>query len=344
VSGGRRSVKYPWDEVRKVINNVIEECYWKYGVEPSIRRVLYRLRDRGLLPVTEQAYRKLSEKLTRWREEGYVDWRKLRDPEKRRMVLRLEPEERVRTTPMTLEELKEDLRKELDFLLYYYYTPSINPWRDQPYRVVVYVEKESEFSVIERLIREVWEFGVYAMHTGGGYDSCTWKFMMAEDVKKIAEEGATPVILSFGDLDPSGTDIDRDFVDKIKRYSGVENLIWERVAVTKDQVEKYGLKGMFRSEDEYRKYIRDPRRGKYEKKYGMIKVELSEFLEEIPKEEVEKVIKSAIEKYFDWGIYNTKTSERLRKTKEEAERAKEETMKEVMKLMEILLGSVSGSS
>jgi len=324
--------KYPWDEIKEVIDDVIDHCYEKYGVEPSVRRILYRLRDLGLLPVTEQAYKALSRMLTKWREEGLVDWRKLRDPRGERKLEHLEPTEYYRDQPLTPEEIIDIVKMEIDWR----FKVNINPWKDQPYRVVVFVEKEGEYHTVKKVINDAWEYGVYAIHSGGGYDSCTWKFRLAEDIRRIAIEGAKPVILSFGDLDPSGTDIDRDFVEKIKKYSGVNDIIWERVAVTRNQMDRYGLTGIFRTNDEYMKYMRDPRRKRFEERYGAVKVELSEFLERVDVDEVKKVVRSTIEKYFDWNIYNTKTRKRLEELREKAEKAKEETLK---RLEEILGGA-----
>ena len=323
------SGKYPWDKIRSVINDVIEHCYMKYGVEPSVRRILYRLRDLGLLPVTNQAYKALSRMLTKWREEGFIDWRKIRDARGERKLENLEPIEYFRDQPLTPEEIIEIVKSEIDWK----FRVSINPWRDQPCRVIVFVEKEGEFHTVKKIIEDVWEFGVYAIHSGGGYDSCTWKFRLAEDVKRIVSEGARPVILSFGDLDPSGSDIDRDFVDKVRKYSGVNDIVWERVAVTRDQVDRYGLSGIFRTDEEYMRYMRDPRRKRFEERYGMIKVELSEFLEEVDVDEVKRIVRGAIEKYFDWEIYNTRTAERLRELRERAERAKEETLKNLERML-----------
>ena len=321
--------KYPWGEIRKVINEVIDHCYAKYGVEPSIRRILYRLRDLGLLPVTEQAYKSLSRMLTKWREEGFVDWRKIRDARGERRLENMEPIEHHRDEPLTPEEILDIIKREVEWR----FEVAVNPWLDQPRRVIVFVEKEGEFHTVKKLIRDAWEFGVYAIHCGAGYDSCTWKFRLAEDIRRIAAGGATPVILTFGDLDPSGEDIPRDFVEKVRRYSGVDGIIWERVAVTREQVERYGLSGVFRTDEEYLRYVRDPRRRKFEEKYGPIKIELSEFLEEVDIEEVKRIVRGAIEKHFDWEIYNTKTAERLRELRERAEKAKEETLRNLERLL-----------
>jgi hypothetical protein len=48
-----------------------------------------------------------------------------------------------------------------------------------------------------------------------------------------------PVILHFGDHDPSGKDMSRDIVDRLQLFTG-ERLKFERLALNMDQVEQYG--------------------------------------------------------------------------------------------------------
>jgi hypothetical protein len=133
--------KYDWDRIKSIINNVIDDSYKKYGVEPSVRRILYRLRDLGLLPVTEQAYKALSKKLTRWREEGIIDWKKIRDAKEGRGIAYLEPLEYCRDRPLSQEEILDIVRRETDRL----FRVRVNPWRDQKYRIIGVVEKNAEY-------------------------------------------------------------------------------------------------------------------------------------------------------------------------------------------------------
>jgi len=318
-SGG---IKYDWDKIKQIINDVIEDCIRRYGIEPSVRLLLYRLRDLGLLPATEQAYNALSRMLTKWREEGFVDWRKIRDAKEERTINYLEPIEYYRESPLDPEEIKYILQREIEWK----FRSELNPWKDQKHRIIIVVEKNGDYYLVKKLVEEVWQFGVYAIHASAGYDSCRWKFELAKLVKEIHENGQTPVILSFGDLDPSGADIDRDLVEKIRKYSGVDNIVWERVAVTKEQVEKYGLTGYFRSDEEYQRFMRDSRRKRFEKCYGLIKVELSEFFASAPLDEVKRIIRQSIEKYFDWKIYEEVTKKREEEIRKKVEEAKAKTM------------------
>jgi hypothetical protein len=52
----------------------------------------------------------------------------------------------------------------------------------------------------------------------------------------ITVSGRPSVLVYAGDLDPSGADIDRDFVARVGRFDKVE-----RVALSMDQVERFGL-------------------------------------------------------------------------------------------------------
>jgi len=331
-NSSKGGIKYDWDKIRQVINDVIDDCIRRYGVEPSVRLILYRLRDLGLLPATEPAYKALSRMLTKWREEVIVDWRKIRDAREERTISYMEPIEYYRESLLTVDEMIEIVKRRIENE----FNVDVNPWMDQKYRIIVHVEKNGDYYLVKRLVEEVWPFGVYAIHSSAGYDSTRWKFELSDIVKRISDQGYTPVILSFGDLDPSGVDIDRDFVEKVKKYSAVQNLIWERVAVTKDQVERYGLTGYFRSDEEYLRFMRDSRRKKFEERFGLIKVELSEFFASVPLDEVKRIIREKIEKYFDWNIYNAVTKSREEELKRKAEEAKKQSLELLEKIRTML--------
>jgi hypothetical protein len=67
----------------------------------------------------------------------------------------------------------------------------------------------------------------------GGYSSQTYVDEVAADVSDYARPA---VLLYAGDFDPSGEDIDRDFVERTGCFDEVV-----RVALTAEQVEAYGL-------------------------------------------------------------------------------------------------------
>ncbi len=67
----------------------------------------------------------------------------------------------------------------------------------------------------------------------GGYGSQTYTDQVADDVDRSARPA---VLLYAGDFDPSGEDLDRDFVARTGCWAAVE-----RVALTADQVEEFDL-------------------------------------------------------------------------------------------------------
>ena len=54
----------------------------------------------------------------------------------------------------------------------------------------------------------------------------------------MSSDGQEPVILHFGDHDPSGMDMTRDIVARIETFTG-ETLKLERLALNMDQVDEY---------------------------------------------------------------------------------------------------------
>jgi len=99
----------------------------------------------------------------------------------------------------------------------------------QAYSVYLGVEKAG---IVEQL--EAWfgELGVPILALGG-YGSQTYTDDVAGDV---AAQGRPAVLLYAGDFDPSGEDIDRDFVARTDCWAHVA-----RVALTDEQVTEYAL-------------------------------------------------------------------------------------------------------
>jgi hypothetical protein len=71
-----------------------------------------------------------------------------------------------------------------------------------------------------------------------GYSSLSFLHSAAEAIKAY---GKPAHIYHFGDLDPSGQDAARDIEAKLRRYAPEAEIHFERVAVTRQQVEQWDL-------------------------------------------------------------------------------------------------------
>jgi 5S rRNA maturation endonuclease (ribonuclease M5) len=250
----------------------------------------------------------------------------------------------------------EELRKILEYYIQNYVNVSVNPWEDQKHRVIVVVEKEALGDLVAKFIEEVWPHGVFAVRVIRGYDSATDVHLLAETIAELSES-QKPVILQLGDFDPSGEDIVRDLRERLMMLSKRTDIIFEKVAVTLDQIIEMQLPAKPESLEEVQKMRRDPRYRKYIERltslaeldervrklidmYGSpeIRVELDALVALAP-ERFKQILRSAIEKYFDWNIYNTVTRQREEELRRRAEEVKQRTLEELEKLLTSRSGS-----
>jgi len=323
---------------------VAREYYQQHGTPLTLRGLFYILVSKGVIPNTVSAYKRLSEVLAKARYEGEFPWYLLKDVTRRR--IHKEVETRYPTSPLSPEDLKRILEEYINS----YTDARVNPWEDQRYRVIVVVEKEALTDAVSNFIDEVWPYGVYQVRVIRGYDSATDVHELAKTIEDIPKN-QTPVVLQFGDYDPSGEDIVRDFRERLKMLSKRQDIVFEKVAVTLDQIIELQLPCKPESAEEVEKMRRDPRYKSYIAKlqqlaetdervrkliemYGSpeIRVELDALVALKP-EEFKRILKAAIEKYFDYNTYNTVTKAKEEELKKKAEEVKQASLESLKKLL-----------
>jgi hypothetical protein len=331
-------------EIVEVALREAEAYYRQYGTALTLRGLFYILVSKGVIPNTVSAYQGLSRKLAKARYDGVFPWYLLRDTTRRSIWL--EKETRYPDRPLTAEELKSIL----EYYIKHYTNVSVNPWEDQKHRVIVVVEKEALGDLVAKFIEEVWSHGVYAVRVIRGYDSATDVYLLAETIASLPEN-QRPVILQLGDYDPSGEDIVRDLRERLMMLSRRTDIVFEKVAVTLDQIVEMQLPAKPESLEEVQKMRRDPRYKKYIERltllaeldervrklidmYGSpeIRVELDALVALEP-DRFKQILRNAIEKYFDWNIYNTITKQREEELRKRAEEVRQKTMEEMKKLL-----------
>jgi len=313
-----------WGQVVKVCEKVCIETVNTVGVYPTLRELFYTLSSRGIIPHTKSSYKMLSRVLSERRYRGEFPFHYIRDTT--RVSEYLEKGEYY-AQELDAEELKKRFLNYIESLASY----SINPWVDQKNRIIVVIEKEATMSMVKSLIQRSFPHGVYNIRFTRGYDSATDVKAVAELVEAIYAMGYNPVLLLFGDFDPSGEDIVRDFVRRVGMLSKA-SFTWEKVAVTKEQVEKYKLP--YRPEDEpsIKKLMKDPRFKGWI--YGLYRVELEALFNTEKVSIAEEIVKNTIEKYFDWKIFEEKTKPRMKMAEEMSKKAKEKMLAEFKKVLE----------
>jgi hypothetical protein len=119
----------------------------------------------------------------------------------------------------------------------------------------------------------------------GGYSSWTYEKEVIDDVPRARRPA---VLLYAGDHDPSGEDIDRDFIAKTNCWADVR-----RVALTADQVREYGLPPQPGKE-------RDSRAPAFMARHGrLVQVEL----DALPPDVLRDLFAEAIADYWDNAAY-----------------------------------------
>lgn len=110
----------------------------------------------------------------------------------------------------------------------------IDKWVKQPCRVEVWIEKDALAGVFERVCDEL----QVPFFSCRGYTSQSEMWGASQRLLRYVEAGQHPVILHFGDHDPSGMDMTRDITDRMRMFMG-ERMTINRLALNMSQVEEY---------------------------------------------------------------------------------------------------------
>jgi len=322
-----------------------EAYYNQYGTSLTLRGLFYILVSKNIIPNTVSAYKRLSDVLAKARYRGEFPWHLLRDSTRR--VIPMEKTTWYPTKPLSPDEIKMIIESYINS----YVNVQVNPWEDQPYRIFVVVEKEALGDLVAKFISEVWEHGVREIRVIRGYDSATDVNLLAEDISQMPSR-QKPVVLQLGDFDPSGEDIVRDFRERLKMLSKRDDIIFEKIAVTIDQIIDLKLPAKPESLEEITKMRRDSRYKSYVEKiknmaetdervkklveeYGSpeIRVELDALVALKP-DEFKKILRETIERYFDREAYEKITKTKEEELKKKAEEIKKESLENMKKLFE----------
>jgi hypothetical protein len=320
-----------------------EAYYNQYGTSLTLRGLFYILVSKNVISNTVSAYKRLSDVLAKARYRGEFPWYLLRDST--RKTIHMEKVTWYPTKPLSPDEIKTII----EYYINSYVNVQVNPWEDQPYRIFVIVEKEALGDLVSKFISEVWEYGVREIRVIRGYDSATDVYLLAKDISLMPSD-QKPVVLQLGDFDPSGEDIVRDLRERLKMLSKRDDIIFEKVAVTIDQIIDLRLPAKPESLEEITKMRRDSRYKSYVEKikdmaeidervkklveeYGSpeIRVELDALVALKP-DEFKKILREAIERYFDREVYEKITKTKEEELKKKAEEIKKESFESLKKL------------
>jgi hypothetical protein len=110
-----------------------------------------------------------------------------------------------------------------------------NKWENQPYYPEVFIEKKALQGVFSDLLHK-WDVGLGACK---GYPSLTFLYEAALRFEDAISSGKNPLIIYFGDYDPSGEDIPRSIEENLSKF-GVDVEV-RRIALMEYQVLEWQL-------------------------------------------------------------------------------------------------------
>lgn len=195
-----------------------------YEDQITLRQLYYRLVAAGMTNDVSH-YKKVINAMTDARWNGEVEFEAFIDRE-RSMYGETKAEQIV--LPEQIEQGKEQVKAWMEAY-------HLNQWENQPEYIEVWIEKKALQGVFESPCRQ--------FHVGlapcKGYPSLTFLNEARERFDEATNRDQTPVILYFGDFDPSGEDIPR----AVK-----ENLAWmgcdvevDRIALHQAQITEMSL-------------------------------------------------------------------------------------------------------
>jgi hypothetical protein len=231
-----------------------------YDTGVTLRQLFYRLVADGTLENTRAAYSQLSDQTARARRAAAFPELLDRGREIHRAASWTSPVE-------AREWLGEVYRRDRT--------------EGQPWSVYLGVEKAGLVAQLEAWFGEL---GVPVLALGG----YTSQSFVSEVVRDVAGHGRPGVLLYGGDFDPSGEDIDRDFVERTGCWARVE-----RVALSAAQVAEYQLPPAMGK-------ATDSRAAGFVKRHGaLVQVEL----DALPPDTLRRLYAEALAPFWDEAAY-----------------------------------------
>jgi len=195
-------------------NTIIAE-YQRQGYMLTLRQLYYQFVSRDIIANKVTEYKRLGSIINDARLAGQIDWDAIEDRTRNLKALATW-DNPASIIEVAARQFKRDL------------------WATQPRRIEVWIEKEALAGVFERVCQEM-RTPFFACR---GYVSQSEMHVAAKRLEDYAYHGQSPLILHFGDHDPSGIDMSRDIESRLRMFSS-EPIEVQRLALNMDQVQKY---------------------------------------------------------------------------------------------------------
>jgi hypothetical protein len=196
----------------------------KYDGNLTLRGLHYQLVNLGMINNLKH-YKKVVSAMVKARWDGLLNFYDFVDHD-RETIGETEAEITI------FDDKVDEAKKQIGLWMTNY---SKNRWENQPFYVEVFIEKKALIGAFS----EVCKNNKVALNPCKGYPSLTFLYDASERFKEAVENDKEPVIIYFGDYDPSGEDIPRSIKENLSEM-GVDVRV-ERVALMKEQVLEWKL-------------------------------------------------------------------------------------------------------
>jgi hypothetical protein len=251
--------------------NEILEAFDAQGYDMTLRQLYYQLVAANQIPNNPKSYDKLGGIINKARLAGLIDWNFIVD--RRRNLGQLS---HWNSPGEILEAVSEQYK--------------IDKWASQTYRPEVWFEKDALSGVFSRAANEM--DVPYFATVGYNSQSEMWR-AGRKRLRQWSEGGQTPIILYFGDHDPSGLHMTVDVRERLELFCGFPVEV-RRLALNISQIEQYKPPPNFAKDT-------DSRFKEYEKLFGTDSWEIDALNPEI----LSNLVKTELEKLIDFDAWNT---------------------------------------
>jgi hypothetical protein len=277
--------KWSWTALQEEragqVLNVAQDlrAYWPL----TLRQVYYRLVAAQDIENSRSQYNMLS-KVVKWmRIDDRLPWRALEDRSRRV------------SSKKGFESAEQFIEQEVGYFLNGYSRCLV---QNQHKYIEVWCEKDALMSVFEKT---VYPYCIRAV-VCRGYQSVTFIADFYKRAEQAIMKGQTPVVLYFGDLDPSGVQMLEATIETLEEELDLYGVEFKRVALNPEHIDLYQLP----SDPEAAK-VTDPRYKKYADKYGAVAVEL----DAVHPETLQAMIKMAIESELDMDLFESQKDQEV---------------------------------
>jgi hypothetical protein len=239
----------------------------------TIRGLHYKLVSRGMTN-TMRHYKRVVTAMIQARREGVINYEAFSDHDR---VL-------IGETKFEVTSIESELASSKHTIEYWMKNYWKNRWENQYYYPEIFIEKKALQGVFEPICNK-WDVSLSPCK---GYPSLTFLNDAATRFLEAQDQGKMPIILYFGDYDPSGEDIPRSIEQNLRNDFGVD-ITLRRIALMESQVVEWKLPPAPAKEG-------DSRTAAWE---GLGQVEL----DAVEPKKIQSLCNEAIEDIFDSDLY-----------------------------------------